>query len=32
MLTLIYEPVFYSGLTLKEFDEALEILKAKGYK
>ena len=32
MLALIYEPVFYSGLTLKEFDEALEILKAKGYK
>ena len=31
MLALIYEPVFYSGLTLKEFDEALEILKAKGY-
>ncbi len=32
MLALIYEPVFYSGLTLKEFDAALEILKAKGYK
>ena len=32
MLALIYEPVFYSGLTLKEFDSALEILKAKGYK
>ena len=32
MLALIYEPVFYSGLTLKEFDEALEVLKAKGYK
>ena len=32
MLALIYEPVFYSGLTLKEFDEALKILKAKGYK
>ncbi len=30
LLELIYEPVFYSGLTLKEFDEALEILKAKG--
>ena len=31
MLALIYEPVFYSGLTLKEFEKALEILKAKGY-
>lgn len=31
MLALIYEPVFYSGLTLKEFDEALGILKAKRY-
>lgn len=31
MLALIYEPVFYSGLKLSEFDEALEILKTKGY-
>jgi hypothetical protein len=29
MLALIYEPVLYSGLTLKEFDEAIEILKDK---
>jgi hypothetical protein len=31
MLKLIYEPVFYSGLTIKEFDKAIEILKTKGY-
>ena len=31
ILALIYEPVFYSGLTLREFDEAIEILKEKGY-
>ena len=31
ILALIYEPVFYSGLTLKEFDEAIDILKTKGY-
>lgn len=30
MLKLIYEPVFYSGLSIKEFDEAVEILKARG--
>ena len=29
ILALIYEPVFYSGLTVKEFDEAIEILKTK---
>ena len=31
ILALIYEPVFYSGLTIDEFDEAIEILKAEGY-
>ena len=31
ILALIYEPVFYSGLTIDEFDEAIEILKGKGY-
>ena len=30
ILALIYEPVFYSGLTIKELDEAIEILKTKG--
>ena len=31
ILSLIYEPVFYSGLTIKEFDEAIEIIEKKGY-
>ena len=31
ILALIYEPVFYSGLTIDKFDETIEILKTKGY-
>ena len=31
ILALIYEPVFYSGLTIGELDEAIDILKTKGY-